>query len=109
MTAFAPDVGSKGRPFVFIVAGEPSGDALGARLMEALRRRSCGHARFAVLLGNKRRAGGGTGQLAREALVREPGDIRRPRLLNAGHAGDAHGRIAAHRSPHPLGDLRERM
>jgi lipid-A-disaccharide synthase len=58
MTAFAPAAGSKGRPFVFIVAGEPSGDALGARLMDALRRRSCGHARFAGVGGPAMTAAG---------------------------------------------------
>ena len=34
-------------PLIFLIAGEPSGDALGARLMAALRRRTRGRVRFA--------------------------------------------------------------
>jgi lipid-A-disaccharide synthase len=69
MTAFAPAVGSKDRPFVFIVAGEPSGDALGARLMEALRRRSCGYARFAGVGGPAMTAAGLDSLFAMEELA----------------------------------------
>lgn len=39
--------GPKTAPLVFIVAGEPSGDLLGARLMAALREETGGHIRFA--------------------------------------------------------------
>ena len=34
-------------PLIFLVAGEPSGDALGGRLMAALKRRTAGKVRFA--------------------------------------------------------------
>ncbi len=36
-----------GAPLIVLVAGEPSGDALGARLMAALRRETGGRVRFA--------------------------------------------------------------
>ena len=38
---------SSDRPLIYLIAGEPSGDALGANLMVALTRRSRGAARFA--------------------------------------------------------------
>lgn len=38
-------------PLVFVIAGEPSGDVLGARLMDALRRRLGGRVRFAGIGG----------------------------------------------------------
>ena len=34
-------------PLIFLIAGEPSGDVLGARLMAALKRQSGGKVRFA--------------------------------------------------------------
>lgn len=43
---------------IFLIAGEPSGDALGARLMAALKRASDGRARFAGV-GGERMAGEG--------------------------------------------------
>ena len=45
-----PDTPSDG-PLIFIVAGEPSGDQLGARLMAALKRQTGGRVRFAGLGG----------------------------------------------------------
>lgn len=38
-------------PLIFLIAGEPSGDALGARLMEALKKQTSGHVRFAGIGG----------------------------------------------------------
>ncbi len=49
-----------GAPHVFLVAGEPSGDALGGRLMAALKRATGGHIRF---------SGVGGEQMAAEGLV----------------------------------------
>jgi lipid-A-disaccharide synthase len=43
---------------VFLVAGEPSGDALGARLMAALKRATGGNVRFAGVGGERMRAEG---------------------------------------------------
>lgn len=45
-------------PLVFLIAGEPSGDALGARLMAALRERTGGAVRFAGVGGEEMEAGG---------------------------------------------------
>ena len=45
-------------PVVFLIAGEPSGDALGGRLMQALRRRTGGRIRFAGLGGEAMAAEG---------------------------------------------------
>lgn len=45
-------------PLVFLVAGEPSGDVLGARLMAALRRLTGGHVRFAGVGGEAMRREG---------------------------------------------------
>lgn len=47
-----------GRPLVFLVAGEPSGDALGAQLMAALKRRSARAPAF-IGVGGMRMAGEG--------------------------------------------------
>ncbi|HSR72174.1 MAG TPA: lipid-A-disaccharide synthase, partial [Kiloniellales bacterium] len=51
----APDDGA---PLVFLVAGEPSGDLLGARLMAALEQESGGRARFAGVGGSAMTAAG---------------------------------------------------
>ena len=45
-------------PLVFLVAGEPSGDAIGARLMTALRARTGDHVRFAGIGGDRMAAEG---------------------------------------------------
>ncbi len=45
-------------PLIFLIAGEPSGDALGARLMAALRRRTRGRVRFAGVGGEAMAAEG---------------------------------------------------
>lgn len=45
-------------PLVFVIAGEPSGDALGARLMAALRERTGGAIRFAGVGGEAMEAAG---------------------------------------------------
>ena len=45
-------------PLIFLMAGEPSGDALGARLMAALRRETNGGARFAGVGGELMKADG---------------------------------------------------
>ncbi len=45
-------------PLIFLMAGEPSGDALGARLMAALRRLSGGRVRFAGIGGERMAAEG---------------------------------------------------
>lgn len=52
--------GAAGReaPFIFLVAGEPSGDVLGARLMAALRRRTGGRVRFDGIGGPEMAAAG---------------------------------------------------
>src|SRR5262245_54889433 len=42
---------SGGAPFIFIIAGEPSGDALGAALIAALRERMAGRLRIAGIGG----------------------------------------------------------
>jgi lipid-A-disaccharide synthase len=42
-----------GGPLIFLMAGEPSGDALGARLMAALRRETNGAVRFAGIGGER--------------------------------------------------------
>src|SRR3546814_1529345 len=44
--ADAGDAGAAG-PLIFLVAGEPSGDQLGARLMAALKQETGGRVRFA--------------------------------------------------------------
>ena len=49
-------------PLIFLIAGEPSGDAIGARLMAALRRRTGGAVRFAGI-GGERMAGEGLDSL----------------------------------------------
>jgi lipid-A-disaccharide synthase len=45
-------------PLIFLIAGEPSGDALGARLMAALRERTLGVVRFAGVGGEAMEAAG---------------------------------------------------
>jgi lipid-A-disaccharide synthase len=45
-------------PLIFLIAGEPSGDALGARLMAALRERTSGAVRFAGVGGETMEAAG---------------------------------------------------
>ena len=45
-------------PLIFLIAGEPSGDALGARLMAALRERTGGAVRFAGVGGEEMEAAG---------------------------------------------------
>jgi lipid-A-disaccharide synthase len=45
-------------PLIYIVAGEPSGDLLGGRLMAALRERTGGHVRFAGVGGEQMAAAG---------------------------------------------------
>jgi len=45
-------------PLIYLIAGEPSGDVLGARLMAALRRQSGGAVRFAGIGGEEMRAAG---------------------------------------------------
>lgn len=47
-----PAAGPEG-PLVFLIAGEPSGDALGARLMAALKKQTRGKIRFAGVGGEK--------------------------------------------------------
>lgn len=81
-------------PLVFLVAGEPSGDALGARLMAALKRRTEGRVRFAGV-GGEAMAGEGLLSLfpmselsvmgAAEVLPRLPAILRRIRET-AAHA-----------------------
>jgi lipid-A-disaccharide synthase len=45
-------------PLIFVIAGEPSGDVLGARLMAALRERTAGSVRFAGVGGEAMEAAG---------------------------------------------------
>ena len=52
MTA-APAPGEGAGPLVFLVAGEPSGDALGAKLMRALKEATGGRVRFAGVGGER--------------------------------------------------------
>ncbi len=54
MSEAAEDAG----PLIFLIAGEPSGDALGARLMAALRERTGGAVRFAGVGGEAMEAAG---------------------------------------------------
>jgi lipid-A-disaccharide synthase len=49
---------SEGGPLIFIIAGEPSGDALGAKLMQALRAAAGGAVRFAGVGGDRMAAEG---------------------------------------------------
>jgi lipid-A-disaccharide synthase len=46
-----PKTDSPAEPLVFLIAGEPSGDALGGRLMSALTQQSAGRVRFAGIGG----------------------------------------------------------
>ena len=50
--------GEAAPPFLFIIAGEPSGDALGAALIGALRERTGGHLRIAGIGGERMAAEG---------------------------------------------------
>src|SRR5216684_6391367 len=45
--------GGEAAPFIFIVAGEPSGDAIGGALIAALRERTAGHLRIAGIGGER--------------------------------------------------------
>ncbi|HXC90188.1 MAG TPA: lipid-A-disaccharide synthase [Stellaceae bacterium] len=54
----AAEDGAERAPFIFIVAGEPSGDALGAALVDALRQRTGGRLRVAGVGGERMRAMG---------------------------------------------------
>src|SRR5260370_40361962 len=54
-------VGDVAAPFLFIIAGEPSGDALGAALIAALRERTSGRVRIAGIGGGGRGAAGPPG------------------------------------------------
>ena len=75
-------------PLIFLIAGEPSGDSIGGRLMAALRARSGGRVRFAGI-GGPEMTGGGLDSLfpmselavmgVVEILPRAPGLLRRMR------------------------------
>lgn len=54
----APHAQAPGELCIFLIAGEPSGDALGAELMEALRRQSQGPVRFVGIGGENMQAAG---------------------------------------------------
>ena len=54
----AGKAGAARAPFIFIVAGEPSGDALGAALIRALRQRTAGRLRVAGVGGERMREEG---------------------------------------------------
>jgi lipid-A-disaccharide synthase len=81
-------VTERGTPFVFLVTGEPSGDALGGRLIAALRKRTGGNLRIAGIGGERMREEGleslvPLGDLAvagvAEVLPRAPLILRRVR------------------------------
>ena len=55
-------------PLIFLMAGEPSGDALGARLMAAIRRETNGEARFAGIGGELMKAEGLRSEFPMEEL-----------------------------------------
>lgn len=55
-------------PLIFLMAGEPSGDALGARLMDALKRETNGMVRFAGIGGERMTAEGLVSQFPMEEL-----------------------------------------
>ena len=52
------EAGASAGPLIFLIAGEPSGDVLGARLMAALRERAGGAVRFAGVGGEEMEAAG---------------------------------------------------
>jgi lipid-A-disaccharide synthase len=52
------EAGKAGGPLIFLMAGEPSGDALGARLMAALKRETNGSLRFEGIGGERMAAEG---------------------------------------------------
>ena len=58
LSAKARDNASSDLPLIVLIAGEPSGDALGARLMAALKRRAGGRLRFAGVGGEMMSAEG---------------------------------------------------
>ncbi len=71
MSATPATAGARGaanRPLIFLMAGEPSGDALGARLMAALRRESNGEVRFAGIGGALMKAEGLRSEFPMEEL-----------------------------------------
>jgi hypothetical protein len=49
----AGSAGESAAPHIFLVAGEPSGDVLGGRLMAALKRATQGRARFSGVGGER--------------------------------------------------------
>jgi len=53
-----PEESERGVPFFFLIAGEASGDLLGARLMQALKRKANGKVRFAGIGGPRMQAEG---------------------------------------------------
>ena len=55
-------------PLIFLMAGEPSGDALGARLMAALKRETNGEVRFAGIGGTLMTAEGLRSEFPMEEL-----------------------------------------
>jgi lipid-A-disaccharide synthase len=91
MTAAAPAA-----PFIFIVAGEPSGDALGGSLIAALRERAGNGLRIAGI-GGERMAEQGVASLVplRELAVAGIADVAEgtadiaPRPLDGRRLGDA--------------------
>ncbi|MDE1930615.1 MAG: lipid-A-disaccharide synthase [Alphaproteobacteria bacterium] len=64
-----PAAGRTAPPLVYLIAGEPSGDALGANLMRALRRRTDGAVRFAGIGGEQMAAEGLTSLFALDDLA----------------------------------------
>lgn len=92
------DVGDA--PLIYLIAGEPSGDALGARLMAALRDETGGAVRFAGI-GGERMAAAGLSSLVpiRELAVMGFAEVlpRAPRLLRriAGTVADIRRRQPA--------------
>lgn len=67
-TQIPPETESRCCPLIFLMAGEPSGDALGARLMAALKRETNGGVRFAGVGGERMIAEGMRSQFPMEEL-----------------------------------------
>src|SRR5260370_11506591 len=65
-------------PFLFIIAGEPSGDALGAALIAALRERTPGRLRIAGIGGEAMAEQGLASPLPLPGLAAAPGAARPP-------------------------------
>ena len=97
---------------VFLVAGEESGDQLGADLMRALRQRTGGKVRFAGVGGRAMAAEGVASLYSIDDLAmigfmsiprRAPGVVRRLRLTARSRRGGAAARARHHRQPglHP--------